>query len=111
MLQCVGYYVEICEISNSQAQSADDALLLCPESHDWGLWSNLLSKFGDNFGFPRGDISHPLNPALDFRLQNYNISLNNARKIIKKSKQPYQILFISYISNDRFGLKNLPANY
>ena len=80
MLQCVGYYVEICEISNSQAQSADDALLLCPESHDWGLLSNLLPKFGDNFGFPRGDISHPLNPALDFRLQNYNISLNNARK-------------------------------
>ena len=24
MLQCVGYYVEICEISNSQAQSALD---------------------------------------------------------------------------------------
>ena len=63
------------------------------------------------FGFPRGDTSHPLNPALDFRLQNYNISLNNARKIIKKSKQPYQFLFISSISNDRFGLKNPPANY
>ena len=28
---------------------------------------------------------------LSFALQNYNISLNNARKIIKKSKQPYQI--------------------
>ena len=24
------------------------------------------------------------------RLQNYNFSLNNARKIIKNSKQPYQ---------------------
>ena len=28
---------------------------------------------------------------LSFALQNYNISLNNARKIIKKSEQPYQI--------------------
>ena len=79
MLQCVGC-MRIYQIPSSQAQSADDALLLCLESHDWGLWSNLLPKFGDNFGFPRGDISHPLNPALDFRLQNYNISLNNARK-------------------------------
>ena len=64
MLQCVGYYVEICEISNSQAQSADDALLLCPESHNWGLWSNLLPKFGDNFWLSERGHFPPSKPCV-----------------------------------------------
>ena len=38
-------------------QSVINAFLICLESHDWGVVKQ--------FGFPRGDISHPLTPGVE----------------------------------------------
>ena len=85
MLQCLGIKIEFTRFRKAKNKALRTPFRYKGKVARFDAYYNKMSKavigvFVKQFGFPRGDTSHPQPPTLDFRLQNYNIFCINARK-------------------------------